>query len=142
MLKHCIKSIGLPIIFEEENSIVFEYEEYYFEATEVIDDNYMVLNLCGFYEIKDNTMRETAFRVANELNEQFKPIKVYLDKCNDVVVACEFAVSKPVDVEVNIRQGLAMMMRAKDLFISHSEDFLGLLKSIGEYDCVENSKLS
>lgn len=136
MLKHCLKSIGLPIIFEEEDSIVFEYEEYYVEANELINDNYMVLNLCGFYEIKDNTMRETAFRVANELNEQFKPIKVYLDKGNDVCVTCEFAVSRPIDVEVNIKQGLAKMMKAKDLFISRSEDFLGLLKAIGEYDCM------
>lgn len=140
VIKDCLKSIGLPIVREDENSIVFEYQEYYVESTGLINDSYIVLNLYGFYKIKDNTMKGVAFRVCNDLNEQFTPIKVYLDERNEVFVACEFVLSNPVNVEVNIRQGLAMMMVAKDRFVSRSEDFLALLKAIGEYDCLNNPK--
>ena len=114
-IKQVLEKWGFPILQENDNSLVFRYQMSYVQAniTGGDDTNAIALTLSGIFSADNEEEMMLGLRTCNDLNCNLLQVKLYIDSDSDLIIAAEFFLKTPEDVEYLLMVALQSVIEAK-----------------------------
>lgn len=118
-IKQVLEKWGFPILQENDNSLVFRYQMSYVQAniTGGDDTNAIALTLSGISSADNEEEMILGLRTCNDLNCNLLQVKLYIDSDSDLIIAAEFFLKTPEDVEYLLTVALQSVIVAKKRFL-------------------------
>ncbi len=135
-IKQVLEKWGFPILQENDNSLVFRYQMSYVQANITGDDdtNAIALTLSGIFSADNEEEMMLGLRTCNDLNCNLLQVKLYIDSDSDLIIAAEFFLKTPEDVEYLLTVALQSVIVAKKRFIQKYKELEDEAKLISELE--------
>ena len=135
-IKQVLEKWGFPILQENDNSLVFRYQMSYVQAniTGGDDTNAIALTLSGIFSADNEEEMMLGLRTCNDLNCNLLQVKLYIDSDSDLIIAAEFFLKTPEDVEYLLMVALQSVMEAKKRFLQRYREIEEEAKLISELE--------
>lgn len=135
-IKNVLEKWGFPILQENDNSLVFRYQMSYVQAniTGGDDTNAIALTLSGIFSADDEQEMMLGLRTCNDLNCNLLQVKLYIDSDSDLIIAAEFFLKTPEDVEYLLTVALQSVIVAKKRFLQRYREIEEEAKLISELE--------
>lgn len=135
-IKQVLKKWGFPILQENDNSLVFRYQMSYVQAniTGGDDTNAIALTLSGIFSADNEEEMILGLRTCNDLNCNLLQVKLYIDSDSDLIIAAEFFLKTPEDVEYLLTVALQSVIVAKKRFLQRYREIEEEAKLISELE--------
>ena len=100
-IKQVLEKWGFPILQENDNSLVFRYQMSYVQANIIggEDTNAIALTLSGIFSADNEEEMMLGLRTCNDLTCNLLQVKLYIDSDSDLIIAAEFFLKTPEDME-------------------------------------------
>ncbi len=136
LIKQVLEKWGFPILQENDNSLVFRYQMSYVQANITGDDdtNAIALTLSGIFSADNEEEMMLGLRTCNDLNCNLLQVKLYIDSDSDLIIAAEFFLKTPEDVEYLLTVALQSVIVAKKRFIQKYKELEDEAKLISELE--------
>lgn len=137
-IKQVLEKWGFPILQENDNSLVFRYQMSYVQAniTGGDDTNAIALTLSGIFSADNEEEMMLGLRTCNDLNCNLLQVKLYIDSDSDLIIAAEFFLKTPNDVEYLLMVALQSVIVAKKRFLQRYREIEEEAKLISELEQV------
>ena len=135
-IKQVLEKWGFPILQENDNSLVFRYQMSYGQAniTGGDDTNAIALTLSGIFSADNEEEMMLGLRTCNDLNCNLLQVKLYIDSDSDLIIAAEFFLKTPEDVEYLLMVALQSVIEAKKRFLQRYREIEEEAKLISELE--------
>lgn len=135
-IKQVLEKWGFPILQENDNSLVFRYQMSYVQAniTGGEDTNAIALTLSGIFSADNEEEMMLGLRTCNDLNCNLLQVKLYIDSDSDLIIAAEFFLKTPEDVEYLFTVALQSVIVAKKRFLQRYREIEEEAKLISELE--------
>ena len=135
-IKQVLEKWGFPILQENDNSLVFRYQMSYVQAniTGGDDTNAIALTLSGILSADNEEEMMLGLRTCNDLNCNLLQVKLYIDSDSDLIIAAEFFLKTPEDVEYLLMVALQSVIEAKKRFLQRYREIEEEAKLISELE--------
>lgn len=135
-IKQVLEKWGFPILQENDNSLVFRYQMSYVQAniTGGDDTNAIALTLSGIFSADNEEEMILGLRTCNDLNCNLLQVKLYIDSDSDLIIAAEFFLKTPEDVEYLLTVALQSVIVAKKRFLQRYREIEEEAKLISELE--------
>lgn len=135
-IKQVLDKWGFPILQENDNSLVFRYQMSYVQAniTGGDDTNAIALTLSGIFSADNEEEMMLGLRTCNDLNCNLLQVKLYIDSDSYLIIAAEFFLKTPEDVEYLLTVALQSVIVAKKRFIQKYKELEDEAKLISELE--------
>lgn len=135
-IKQVLEKWGFPILQENDNSLVFRYQMSYVQAnvTGGDDTNAIALTLSGIFSADNEEEMMLGLRTCNDLNCNLLQVKLYIDSDSDLIIAAEFFLKTPEDVEYLLTVALQSVIVAKKRFLQRYREIEEEAKLISELE--------
>lgn len=135
-IKQVLEKWGFPILQENDNSLVFRYQMSYVQAniTGGDDTNAIALTLSGIFSADNEEEMMLGLRTSNDLNCNLLQVKLYIDSDSDLIIAAEFFLKTPEDVEYLLTVALQSVIVAKKRFLQRYCEIEDEAKLISELE--------
>lgn len=135
-LKQVLEKWGVPILQENDNSLVFRYQMSYVQAniTGGDDTNAIALTLSGIFSADNEQEMMLGLRTCNDLNYNLLQVKLYIDSDSDLIIAAEFFLKTPEDMEYLLTVALQSVIVAKKRFLQRYREIEEEAKLISELE--------
>lgn len=135
-IKLVLEKWGFPILQENDNSLVFRYQMSYVQAniTGGDDTNAIALTLSGIFSADNEEEMMLGLRTCNDLNCNLLQVKLYIDSDSDLIIAAEFFLKTPEDVEYLLTVALQSVIVAKKRFLQRYCEIEDEAKLISELE--------
>ena len=135
-IKQVLEKWGFPILQENDNSLVFRYQMSYVQAniTGGDDTNAIALTLSGIVSADNEEEMMLGLRTCNDLNCNLLQVKLYIDSDSDLIIAAEFFLKTPEDVEYLLMVALQSVIEAKKRFLQRYREIEEEAKLISELE--------
>lgn len=135
-IKQVLEKWGFPILQENDNSLVFRYQMSYVQANIIDGDdaNAIALTLSGIFSADNEEEMMLGLRTCNDLNCNLLQVKLYIDSDSDLIIAAEFFLKTPEDVECLLRVALQSVIVAKKRFLQRYSEIEEEAKLISELE--------
>lgn len=135
-IKQVLEKWGFPILQENDNSLVFRYQMSYVQAniTGGDDTNAIALTLSGIFSADNEEEMMLGLRTCNDLNYNLLQVKLYIDSDSDLIIAAEFFIKTPQDVEYLLTVALQSVIIAKKRFLQRYREIEEEAKLISELE--------
>lgn len=135
-IKQVLEKWGFPILQENDNSLVFRYQMSYVQAniTGGDDTNAIALTLSGIFSADNEEEMMLGLRTCNDLNYNLLQVKLYIDSDSDLIIAAEFFLKTPEDVEYLLTLALQSVIVAKKRFLQRYREIEEEAKLISELE--------
>lgn len=135
-IKQVLEKWGFPILQENDNSLVFRYQMSYVQAniTDGDDTNAIALTLSGIFSADNEEEMILGLRTCNDLNCNLLQVKLYIDSDSDLIIAAEFFLKTPEDVEYLLTVALQSVIVAKKRFLQRYREIEEEAKLISELE--------
>ena len=135
-IKQVLAKWGFPILQENDNSLVFRYQMSYVQAniTGGDDTNAIALTLSGIFSADNEEEMILGLRTCNDLNCNLLQVKLYIDSDSDLIIAAEFFIKTPQDVEYLLTVALQSVIVAKKRFLQRYREIEDEAKLISELE--------
>lgn len=135
-IKQVLEKWGFPILQENDNSLVFRYQMSYVQAniTGGEDTNAIALTLSGIFSADNEEEIMFGLRTCNDLNCNLLQVKLYIDSDSDLIIAAEFFLKTPEDVEYLLTVALQSVIVAKKRFLQRYREIEEEAKLISELE--------
>ncbi|WP_300915131.1 hypothetical protein [Bacteroides acidifaciens] len=135
-LKQILEKWAFPILQENDNSLVFRYQMSYVQAniTGVDDTNAIALTLSGIFSADNEQEMMLGLRTCNDLNYNLLQVKLYIDSDSDLIIAAEFFLKTPEDMEYLLTVALQSVIVAKKRFLQRYREIEEEAKLISELE--------
>ena len=135
-IKQVLEKWGFPILQENDNSLVFRYQMSYVQAniTGGDDTNAIALTLSGIFSADNEEEMMLGLRTCNDLNCNLLQVKLYIDSDSDLIIAAEFFLKTPEDVEYLLMLALQSVIEAKKRFLQRYREIEEEAKLISELE--------
>lgn len=135
-LKQVLEKWGFPILQENDNSLVFRYQMSYVQVniTGGDDANAIALTLSGIFSADNEEEMMLGLRTCNDLNCNLLQVKLYIDSDSDLIIAAEFFLKTPEDVEYLLTVALQSVIVAKKRFLQGYREIEEEAKLISELE--------
>ena len=135
-IKQVLEKWGFPILQENDNSLVFSYQMSYVQAniTGGDDTNAIALTLSGIFSADNEEEMMLGLRTCNDLNCNLLQVKLYIDSDSDLIIAAEFFLKTPEDVEYLLMVALQSVIEAKKRFLQRYREIEEEAKLISELE--------
>lgn len=135
-IKQVLEKWGFPILQENDNSLVFRYQMSYVQAniTGGEDTNAIALTLSGIFSADNEEEIMLGLRTCNDLNCNLLQVKLYIDSDSDLIIAAEFFLKTPEDVEYLLTVALQSVIVAKKRFLQRYREIEEEAKLISELE--------
>lgn len=135
-IKQVLEKWGFPILQENDNSLVFRYQMSYVHAniTGGDDTNAIALTLSGIFSADNEEEMMLGLRTCNDLNYNLLQVKLYIDFDSDLIIAAEFFLKTPEDVEYLLTVALQSVIVAKKRFLQRYREIEDEAKLISELE--------
>lgn len=136
LIKQVLEKWGFPILQENDNSLVFRYQMSYVQANITGDDdtNAIALTLSGIFSADNQEEMMLGLRTCNDLNCNLLQVKLYIDSDSDLIIAAEFFLKTPEDVEYLLTVALQSVIVAKKRFLQRYREIEDETKLISELE--------
>ena len=135
-IKQVLKKWGFPILQENDNSLVFRYQMSYVQAniTGGDDTNAIALTLSGIFSADNEEEMILGLRTCNDINCNLLQVKLYIDSDSDLIIAAEFFIKTPQDVEYLLTVALQSVIVAKKRFLQRYREIEEEAKLLSELE--------
>lgn len=135
-IKQVLEKWGFPILQENDNSLVFRYQMSYVQAniTGGDDTNAIALTLSGIFSADNEEEMMLGLRACNDLNCNLLQVKLYIDSDSGLIIAAEFFIKTPEDVEYLLTVALQSVIVAKKRFLQRYREIEEEVKLISELE--------
>lgn len=135
-IKQVLEKWGFPILQENDNSLVFRYQMNYVQAniTGGDDTNGIALTLSGIFSADNEEEMMLGLRTCNDLNCNLLQVKLYIDSDSDLIIAAEFFLKTPENVEYLLTMALQSVIVAKKRFLQRYREIEEEAKLISELE--------
>lgn len=135
-IKQVLEKWGVPILQENDNSLVFRYQMNYIQAniTGGEDSNAIALTLSGILSADNEKEILLGLRTCNDLNCNLLQVKLYIDSDSDLIIAAEFFHKTPEDMEYMLTMALQSVIVAKKRFLQKYRELEEEAKLISELE--------
>lgn len=135
-IKQVLEKWGFPILQENDNSLVFRYQMSYVQANITGGDNAnaIALTLSGIFSADNEEEMMLGLRTCNDLNCNLLQVKLYIDSDSDLIIAAEFFLKTPEDVEYLLTVALQSVIVAKKRFLQRYREIEDEAKLISELE--------
>ena len=135
-IKQVLEKWGFPILQQNDNSLVFRYQMSYVQAniTGGDDTNAIALTLSGIFSADNEEEMMLGLRTCNDLNCNLLQVKLYIDSDSDLIIAAEFFLKTPEDVEYLLMVALQSVIEAKKRFLQRYREIEEEAKLISELE--------
>lgn len=135
-IKNVLEKWGFPVLQENDNSLVFRYQMSYVQAniTGGEDSNAIALTLSGIFSADNEQEMMLGLRTCNDLNCNLLQVKLYIDSDSDLIIAAEFFLKTPEDVEYLLTVALQSVIVAKKRFLQRYREIEEEAKLISELE--------
>lgn len=135
-IKQVLKKWGFPILQENDNSLVFRYQMSYVQAniTGGDDTNAIALTLSGIFSADNEEEMILGLRTCNDINCNLLQVKLYIDSDSDLIIAAEFFIKTPQDVEYLLTVALQSVIVAKKRFLQRCREIEEEAKLLSELE--------
>mgnify|MGYP005925848221 FL=1 len=135
-IKQVMEKWGFPILQENDNSLVFRYQMSYVQAniTGGEDTNAIALTLSGIFSADNEEEMLLGLRTCNDLNYNLLQVKLYIDSDSDLIIAAEFFLKTPEDMEYLLTVALQSVIVAKKRFLQRYREIEEEAKLISELE--------
>lgn len=135
-IKQVLEKWGFPVLQENDNSLVFRYQMSYVQAniTGGDDANAIALTLSGIFSADNEEEMMLGLRTCNDLNCNLIQVKLYIDSDSDLIIAAEFFIKTPEDVEYLLTVALQSVIVAKKRFLQRYREIEEEAKLISELE--------
>lgn len=135
-IKNVLEKWGFPVLQENDNSLVFRYQMSYVQAniTGVDDTNAIALTLSGIFSADNEQEMMLGLRTCNDLNYNLLQVKLYIDSDSDLIIAAEFFLKTPEDMEYLLTVALQSVIVAKKRFLQRYREIEEEAKLISELE--------
>lgn len=135
-IKQVLEKWGFPILQENDNSLVFRYQMSYVQAniTGGDDTNAIALTLSGIFSADNEEEMMLGLRTCNDLNCNLLQVKLYIDSDSDLIIAAEFFLKTPEDVEYLLTVALQSVIVAKKRFLQRYREIEEEAKLLSELE--------
>lgn len=135
-IKQVMEKWGFPILQENDNSLVFSYQMSYVQAniTGGEDTNAIALTLSGIFSADNEEEMLLGLRTCNDLNYNLLQVKLYIDSDSDLIIAAEFFLKTPEDMEYLLTVALQSVIVAKKRFLQRYREIEEEAKLISELE--------
>ena len=135
-IKQVLEKWGFPILQENDNSLVFRYQMSYVQAniTGGDDTNAIALTLSGIFSADNEEEMMLGLRTCNDLNCNLLQVTLYIDSDSDLIIAAEFFLKTPEDVEYLLMVALQSVIEAKKRFLQRYREIEEEAKLISELE--------
>lgn len=136
LLKQVLEKWRFPILQENDNSLVFRYQMSYVQAniTSGDDTNAIALTLSGIFSADNEQEMMLGLRTCNDLNYNLLQVKLYIDSDSDLIIAAEFFLKTPEDMEYLLTVALQSVIVAKKRFLQRYREIEEEAKLISELE--------
>lgn len=135
-IKQVLEKWGFPILQENDNSLVFRYQMSYVQAniTGGDDTNAIALTLSGIFSADNEEEMMLGLRTCNDLNCNLLQVKLYIDSDSDLIIAAEFFLKTPEDMEYLLTVALQSVIVAKKRFLQRYRELEDEAKLLSELE--------
>lgn len=135
-IKQVLEKWGFPILQENDNSLVFRYQMSYVQAniTGGDDTNAIALTLSGIFSADNEEEMILGLRTCNDLNCNLLQVKLYIDSDSDLIIAAEFFLKTPEDMEYLLTVALQSVIVAKKRFLQRYRELEDEAKLLSELE--------
>lgn len=135
-IKQVLEKWWFPILQENDNSLVFRYQMSYVQAniTGGEDTNAIALTLSGIFSADNEEEMMLGLRTCNDLNCHLLQVKLYIESDSDLIIAAEFFIKTPEDVEYLLTVALQSVIVAKKRFLQRYREIEEEAKLISELE--------
>lgn len=135
-IKQVLEKWGFPILQENDNSLVFRYQMSYVQAniTGGEDTNAIALTLSGIFSADNEEEMMLGLRTCNDLTCNLLQVKLYIDSDSDLIIAAEFFLKTPEDMEYLLTMALQSVIVAKKRFLQRYREIEEEAKLISELE--------
>lgn len=135
-IKQVLEKWAFPILQENDNSLVFRYQMSYVQAniTGGEDTNAIALTLSGIFSADNEGEMTLGLRTCNDLNCNLLQVKLYIDSDSDLIIAAEFFLKTPEDMEYLLTMALQSVIVAKKRFLQRYREIEEEAKLISELE--------
>lgn len=135
-IKQVLEKWGFPILQENDYSLVFRYQMSYVQAniTGGEDTNAIALTLSGIFSADNEEEMMLGLRTCNDLNCNLLQVKLYIDSDSDLIIAAEFFLKTPEDMEYLLTMALQSVIVAKKRFLQRYREIEEEAKLISELE--------
>lgn len=135
-IKQVLEKWGFPILQENDNSLVFRYQMSYVQAniTGGDDTNAIALTLSGIFSADNEEEMMLGLRTCNDLNCNLLQVKLYIDTDSDLIIAAEFFLKTPEDMEYLLTVALQSVIVAKKRFLQRYRELEDEAKLLSELE--------
>lgn len=136
LIKQVLEKWGFPVLQENDNSLVFRYQMSYVQVNITGDDdtNAIALTLSGIFSADNEEEMMLGLRTCNDLNCNLLQVKLYIDSDSDLIIAAEFFLKTPEDVEYLLTVALQSVIVAKKRFLQRYREIEDEAKLISELE--------
>ena len=135
-IKQVLEKWGFPILQENDNSLVFRYQMSYVQAniTGGDESNAIALTLSGIFSADNEKEMMLGLRTCNDLNCNLLQVKLYIDTDSDLIIAAEFFLMTPEDMEYLLTVALQSVIVAKKRFLQRYRELEDEAKLLSELE--------
>ena len=135
-IKQVLEKWGFPILQENDNSLVFRYQMSYVQANIIggEDTNAIALTLSGIFSADNEEEMMLGLRTCNDLTCNLLQVKLYIDSDSDLIIAAEFFLKTPEDMEYLLTMALQSVIVAKKRFLQRYREIEEEAKLISELE--------
>ncbi len=135
-IKQVLEKWGFPILQENDNSLVFRYQMSYVQAniTGGDESNAIALTLSGIFSADNEKEMMLGLRTCNDLNCNLLQVKLYIDTDSDLIIAAEFFLKTPEDMEYLLTVALQSVIVAKKRFLQRYRELEDEAKLLSELE--------
>lgn len=135
-IKQVLEKWKFPVLQENDNSLVFRYQMSFVQAniTGGDDTNAIALTLSGIFSADNEEEMMLGLRTCNDLNCNLLQVKLYIDTDSDLIIAAEFFLKTPEDVEYLLTVALQSVIVAKKRFLQRYREIEEEAKLISELE--------
>lgn len=135
-IKQVLEKWKFPVLQENENSLVFRYQMSYVQAniTGGDDTNAIALTLSGIFSADNEEEMMLGLRTCNDLNCNLLQVKLYIDTDSDLIIAAEFFLKTPEDMEYLLTVALQSVIVAKKRFLQRYRELEDEAKLLSELE--------
>ena len=98
------------------------------------DTNAIALTLSGIFSADNEEEMMLGLRTCNDLNCNLLQVKLYIDSDSDLIIAAEFFLKTPEDVEYLLMVALQSVIEAKKRFLQRYREIEEEAKLISELE--------
>ncbi len=135
-IKQVLEKWKFPVLQENDNSLVFRYQMSFVQAniTGGDESNAIALTLSGIFSADNEKEMFLGLRACNDLNCNLLQVKLYIDSDSDLIIAAEFFLKTPEDMEYLLTVALQSVIVAKKRFLQRYRELEDEAKLLSELE--------